>query len=81
MDPDPEIHPIVVNIKSLISQINKNYWSKKSPIFAYYDLHAHSRKKCVFLYGPHYPLHDDRYFKVRLSAKILSERTQMFRFF
>lgn len=44
-------------------------------------MHGHSRKKNVFLYGPYYPLHHDRYFKMRVLPKLLSEETSKFRYF
>ena len=33
------------------------------------------------MYGPHYPLHNERYFKSKVLPKLLDERTQMFRFY
>ena len=39
---------------------------------AYFDIHGHSRKKSIFLYGPYYPLHSNRYVKIRVMAKLLS---------
>jgi len=57
-NPDPTIHPWICAIKEIVSEIYRNYWVKKNPIIGYFDLHAHYKKKCVFLYGPYYPLHD-----------------------
>lgn len=74
--PDPRLHPSVYAIKKLIA----NMQSSGRRIFGYIDFHAHSTKKCVFIYGPYYPLHDDRYVRVRILAKLLAERTQMFRY-
>ena len=51
------------------------------PIGAFIDIHGHSRKKCVFMYGPHYPLHSERYLKSKVLPKILDEKSEMFRFF
>ena len=50
------------------------------PIQAFIDIHGHSRKKSVFMYGPHFPLHSERYLKSKVLPKILDEKTQMFRF-
>lgn len=50
-------------------------------MFAYIDMHGHSRKKNVFIYGPHYPLHSDKYFKMRIIPKLISDETQKFRYF
>ena len=33
------------------------------------------------MYGPHFPLHNEKYLKMRVLPKLLDERTQMFRFF
>lgn len=33
------------------------------------------------MYGPHYPLHNERYFKSKVLPKLIDERTQMFRFY
>lgn len=33
------------------------------------------------MYGPHYPLHNERYFKSKVLPKLLDEKTQMFRFY
>jgi cytosolic carboxypeptidase protein 2/3 len=45
------------------------------------DIHGHSRKKSIFIYGPHFPLHNEKYLKMRVLPKLLSERTEMFRFY
>lgn len=74
--PDPKLQPAVSSIKKLIGQLQASGRS----IFGYIDLHAHSTKKCVFIYGPYYPLHAERYVRVRILSKLLSERTQMFRY-
>lgn len=44
-------------------------------------MHGHSRKKNVFAYGPYYALHHERYYKMRILPKLLSEETNKFRFF
>ena len=51
------------------------------PISAFIDIHGHSRKKSVFIYGPYFPLHSEKYLKMRVLPKLLSERTEMFRFY
>jgi len=33
------------------------------------------------MYGPHYPLHNERYLKSKILPKILDDKTQMFRFY
>lgn len=86
-DPDEKLHPTVCAIKKLVSSIvYPNGRTNEPPneedrIFAFIDMHGHSRKKNVFIYGPYYPLHHDRYFKMRIIPKLLSEETNKFRFF
>ena len=63
------------NLKS-----NDQYDENKS-IMAFIDMHGHSWKKNVFMYGPQYPIHDIRYFKIRLLPKLMGEETEMFRFY
>jgi len=48
---------------------------------AYLDIHAHSGRKSIFMYGPYFPLHSSKYMKIRAIPKLVSERTEMFRFF
>jgi len=33
------------------------------------------------MYGPYFPLHSSKYMKIRAIPKLVSERTEMFRFF
>jgi len=75
-NPDVRLHPEICAIKRLIFETK----SAGYKILGYFDLHAHSKKKCVFIYGPYYPLHSTRYLKVRVFAKLLSSFTEMFRF-
>ena len=49
-------------------------------IMAFVDLHGHSRKKNVFVYGPQFPLSSDKYYRCRLIPKLLSEETSKFRY-
>jgi len=44
-------------------------------------MHGHSRKKNVFMYGPGYPIHDVRYLKMRVLPKLMSEQSEVFRFY
>ena len=52
----------------------------QSQVFMFIDFHGHFCKKGSFLYGPCYPLHDLNYFYTKIIAKLLSERTQIFRY-
>ena len=86
-NPDDSLHPTVHHIKGLIHKIilangnleqdDPNY----NDVFAFIDMHGHSRKKNVFIYGPYFPLHTNKYFRMRVIPKLLSEQTQMFRFY
>lgn len=48
---------------------------------AFIDMHGHSRKKAVFMYGPQVPMHSDKYLKMRVIPRLLSEETDMFRYY
>jgi Zn-finger protein len=67
---------VICGIKKLIRKTH----SEGRSILAYFDMHAHSKKKCVFVYGPHYPLHSSKYLKVRVFARLLAENMEMFRY-
>ena len=78
--PNPRLHPTVCAIKKLVRDILAHA-KEPEPIAAFIDIHGHSRKKSVFMYGPHYPLHNEKYLKSRVLPKLLDEKTQMFRFY
>ena len=71
--PDVRLHPEIFHLKNLISN-SKN-------IFTYIDFHAHSKKKGVFIYGPYFPLHSEYHCKIRVIPKLLSENTELFRYY
>jgi len=73
--PSSTLHPTVSAVKSLVSRLLKT-----SPLLAYLDLHAHSKKKSVFFYGPHYPLHSEKYYSLRVLPKVICDQGQEFRF-
>lgn len=74
-EPNSTLHPTVAAIKNLISRLLKT-----STVLAYFDLHAHSKKKSVFFYGPHYPLHSEKYYSMRVLPKVICDQGQEFRF-
>ena len=80
ISPNPKLHPTICAIKKLVSNVIDNSKSNE-PIAAFIDIHGHSRKKSAFMYGPSFPLHNERYFKCRVLPKLLDENTQMFRFY
>lgn len=65
-------------LRKLVKDLTKD---ENHRVLAYIDVHAHSGKKSIFMYGPYFPLHSSKYLKIRTIPKLISERTQMFRFF
>ena len=80
LTPNPKLHPTVHQIKTLCNDI-LTHARQPDPIVGFIDIHGHSRKKSVFMYGPHYPLHNERYLKSKILPKMIDGQTQMFRFF
>jgi hypothetical protein len=77
--PDPALHPEPTALRKLISQISSKS-REPDPIAMYLDMHGHSRKKSVFIYGPEFPITSPSYLKSRIFAQLLSENSEMFRF-
>ena len=84
--PDFRIHPAVCAIKQIASDLiyGPDEESKKDAgepetinedIMAFIDMHGHSRKKNVFVYGPQEPLHTANYLKMRIIPKLIAEET------
>jgi hypothetical protein len=73
-NPDPRLHPTVTNLKRILTEAGRN-------LLAFIDMHGHSKKKSSFMYGPRYPLHNKRYFKMRVLPKLMSEKCEMFRYY
>jgi hypothetical protein len=87
-DPDQRLHPTVCAIKKIVYNIcfpdgeeEEGQVPDDDKVFAFIDMHGHSRKKNVFVYGPYYPLHNDKYLRMRVLPKLISEETSNFRFF
>lgn len=76
--PDYRLHPTIFKLKELVETSHRTH---RRGVFAFIDIHAHSKKKGCFMYGPSYPLHDDRYLKCRIIPKLLSDLTTMFRYY
>jgi len=74
LTPNPKLHPTVDNIKKLCNDI-MTHALQLDPIMGFIDIHGHSRKKSVFMYGPHYPLHNERYLKSKILPKLLDDKT------
>lgn len=45
------------------------------------DFHGHSVKKNVFIYGPEYGICESNYYKTRILPKLISNKTDMFRYY
>ena len=73
--PDYILHPTVMAVKTLITRL----W-KEHDLAAFIDMHAHSKQKCVFLYGPHFPLHSDKYEVTRVIPRLICDQSPVFRF-
>ena len=44
-------------------------------------MHGHSRKKNIFMYGPEFKIHDSKYLNMRVIPKLMSDNSELFRFF
>ena len=77
-EPAETFHP---NIVALRNNVEETLFKKKRKIFAYIDFHGHSQKKNVFMYGASYPVYNPLYYRVKILPKLLSKKTEMFRFY
>lgn len=75
-NPDPKLNSVIFHVKNRVMSIKK-----EKKLTFYFDMHAHSKKKGVFMYGPHFPLHSAKYYKIKVLPKLLSETTDMFRYY
>ena len=96
LQPSKKLHPEIFAIKNLLLDlVNGKYtsnWNQmkgidaEAPTFleesihSLIDMHGHSRKKCVFIYGPQFSLSSDKYYRTRILPKLLGEETEMFRY-
>lgn len=76
---EPEPFAVRKHLKRIQKQAIDDGETDKVMIFA--DIHSHSNRKSIFMYGPHYPLHSNNYLNIRVIPKLMSERTNMFRFY
>lgn len=70
--------PEVRALKDLVLRLKGEF---KGRFIMFLDLHGHSVKKNVFLYGPEYDIWETNYYKTRIFPKIISNRTPMFRYY
>ena len=76
LDPIVKLHPTVSAIKKICNKIIED----DGEILAFLDMHGHSKKKGVFIYGPYYPPHSQRYLRIRMFPKLVGNKTEMFRY-
>ena len=76
--PDYRLHPTVWNIKRMTEQICDSVGAQNCQF--YIDMHGHSRRKNVFIYGPQLSLSSSDFLNVRVLPKLLQEETEMFRY-
>ena len=72
------LYPTVAAFKILVKQLKKSHGEK---LTVFLDFHGHSVKKNVFMYGPEYPIFDVGYFTCRILPKLISLKSEMFRFY
>ncbi len=72
------LFPTVFAFKELIQDCKKKFGDK---IMAFFDLHGHSIKRNVFIYGPEHATNKREYFLSRFIPKLLDQKTEMFRFY
>jgi len=70
--PNQKLLPEPYYLRQLVKDLLKN---DKHKVLAYLDVHAHSGRKSIFMYGPYFPLHCSKYMKIRTLPKLISERT------
>ncbi|CAD8188775.1 unnamed protein product [Paramecium pentaurelia] len=75
---DQMLFPTVWAMKRLVKEQHSIFGNN---LIGFIDLHGHSVKKNVFLYGPEYPLWNYNYYKCRVLAKLLGQKTEMFRYY
>lgn len=75
---DKILYPTIISLKELTMELKRTYGSRFN---IFLDLHGHSVKRNVFAYGPEYPIYDLNYYKCRIIPKLLSNITDMFRFY
>ena len=73
---NPNFHPSVYQFKATIDQdISRN-----EPVMAFFDLHGHSARRNVFIYGPQVKCSDDQSIRAKSYAYMLGKKTNMFKY-
>ena len=74
-DPEASLHPEITAIKEALNKL-----SQAHSILLFLSFHSHSKKKHIFLHGPHHPLHSRKYYPSRILPKLICEKGPQFRF-
>lgn len=74
---DKILYPTIISMKELTLELKKTYGNNFN---MFIDMHGHSVKKNVFVYGPDYPIFDLNYYKSRIFPKLIDDSTDMFRY-
>lgn len=89
--PDKRLHPEIFTMRNIIK--NLTYGKKKAAnqkegieiqeeeIMAFIDVHGHSMKKNVFMYGNQFPLSSEKYYLTRLIPKLFGDESEYFRYY
>ena len=78
VDPDKYILPEIAALKDLVVKSKKEFG--RDLVF-FLDLHGHSIKKNVFIYGPEYPIRENQYYECKIFPKMLGNNSKMFRYY
>jgi len=73
MDPQKDVHPVIHAVKWLIKRL-----SDERDILLFCDLHGHSRKKNIFMYGN--STKNDTKYKERIFPYMLEKQAEVFSF-
>lgn len=74
-DPEVSLHPEITAIKEAINRL-----SQAHSILLFLSFHSHSKKKHIFLHGPHHPLHSRKYYPSRILPKLICDQGPQFRY-
>ncbi|KAL0488310.1 hypothetical protein AKO1_015468 [Acrasis kona] len=74
-DPSKERHPTILHVKKLAKK-----FSEERNVELFCDMHGHSRKKNIFMYGCLEPNDSARSREIRIFPKLLSTMSDLFNF-
>lgn len=88
-NPEKRLHPEVYAMKNVMKHLTygkkKEHGTsgieiKEEDVFTFIDIHGHSLKKNVFMYGNQYPLSSEKYYRTRLLPKLFNDESNFFRY-